>query len=54
MVLEDKHGYTRSICLLNRAMKNLGIGRRKQRKKKHIPQPYDTPKIAGERISTLG
>lgn len=50
MVLEDKHKYTRSVCSLNRAMRKLGIGRKKQQKKKHKPQPYDTPKIAGERI----
>jgi len=50
MVLETRHGYTRSICSLNRAMKALGIGRKKQRRKKHIPKPYDTPKIAGERV----
>jgi transposase InsO family protein len=31
-------------------MKRLGIGRRRQRKRCHKPQPYDTPKIAGERI----
>ena len=50
MILEDKHGYTRSLCSLNRAMKQLGIGRKKQRKKRHIPKPYDTPKTAGERV----
>lgn len=50
IVLEDKHGYARSVCSLNRAMRKLGIGRKKQRKKKHVPQPYDTPKIAGERV----
>lgn len=50
MVLETKHGYTRRICSLNRVMKALGIGRKKQRKKKHISKPYDTPKTAGERV----
>ena len=50
MVLRTKHGYTRSVCSLNRVMKVLGIGRKKQRKKRHIPQPYDTPKMAGERV----
>ena len=50
MVLEDNHGYTRSTCSLNRVMKSLGIGRRKQRKKKYVPQPYDTPTVAGERV----
>ena len=50
MVLETRHGYTRSICSLNRVMKVLGIGRRKQRKKKHTPKPYDTPKTAGEKV----
>ena len=50
MVLEIKHGYTRSLCTLNRAMKTLGIGRKKQRKKKYISKPYDTPKEAGERV----
>jgi len=50
MVLETKHGYTRSMCSLNRAMKRLGIGRKKQRKKKYIPKPYETPKVAGERV----
>lgn len=28
----------------------LGIGRKKQRKKRHVPKPYDTPKLAGERV----
>lgn len=50
MILEMRHGYTRSVCSLNRAMKVLGIGRKKQKKKEHIPKPYDTPKIAGERV----
>lgn len=50
MVLEDRHGYTRSVSSLDRAMKRLGIGRKRQRKKRHVPQPYDTPKIAGERV----
>ena len=50
MVLKTKHGYTRSLCSLNRAMKVLGIGRKKQRKKKYICRPYDTPKTAGERV----
>jgi len=50
MVLATKHGYTRSICSLNRMMKALGIGRKKQRKKKHIPKPYVTPRTAGERV----
>jgi len=50
ILLETKHEYTRSLCSLNRAMKVLGIGRKKQRKRKHIPQPYDTPKTAGERV----
>ena len=47
MVLETKHGYTRSLCSLNRAMKALGIGRRR---KKYTPKPYETPKVAGERV----
>ena len=50
MVLETKHGYTRSICSLNRVMKVLEIGRRKQRKREYVPKPYDTPKIPGERV----
>jgi transposase len=50
IVLEDRHGYTRSVSSLDRAMKKLGIGRKGQRKKRHVPQPYDTPKIAGERV----
>lgn len=50
MVLETKHGYSRSLSALNRAMKSLGIGRKKQRTKKHISKPYDTPKTPGERI----
>ena len=50
MILEDKHGYTRSLCSLNRVMKRLEIGRKKQRKKRYEPQPYDTPKTAGERV----
>ena len=50
MVLEDRHGYTRSVSSLDRVMKKLGIGRKKQRKKRHVPQPYETPKIAGVRV----
>lgn len=50
MMLEMKHGYTKSICSLNRTMKKLEIGRKKQRKRKYSPKPYDTPKIAGERV----
>ena len=50
MILEDRHGYSRSISALDRAIKKLGIGRKKQRKKRHVAQPYDTPKIAGERV----
>ena len=50
MVLEQKHGYARSVSGLYRAMKRLNLGRRKQRKRKHIPQPYETPQRAGERI----
>jgi len=50
MVLVSKHGYTRSVSALNRMMKKLGIGRKKQRKKKHVPKAYDTPKDAGERV----
>lgn len=34
------------ICLLNRTMKSLGIGRKKQRKKKIVPKPYKTLKAA--------
>ena len=49
-MIEDKHGYTRSLCSLNRVMKRLEIGRKKQRKKRYEPQPYDTPKTAGERV----
>ena len=50
IVLEDRHGYTRSVSSLDRVMKKLGIGKKRQRKKRHVPQPYDTPKIAGERV----
>lgn len=50
MVLKDKHDYTRSVCSLNRAMKKLGIGRKKQKKKRYKPKPYETPKTAGERV----
>jgi transposase InsO family protein len=50
MVLEDRFGYTRSVSALHKAMRKLKIGRRKQRKKRHVPQPYETPKTAGERI----
>ena len=39
MVLEQKHGYARSVSGLYRAMKRLNLGRRKQRKRKHIPHP---------------
>jgi transposase InsO family protein len=50
LVLEDKHGYSRSVSGLYRAMKRLGIGRKKQRKRKHKPGLYETPNTAGERI----
>jgi len=50
MILEDKHGYSRSVCSLNRIMKQLGIGRKKQRKKRYTAKPYDTPKNPGERV----
>ena len=50
LVLCDRHGYTRSVSGLYRAIKRLGIGRKRQRKKRHKAQPYDTPKVAGERI----
>jgi len=50
MLLEDRHGYTRSTCSLNRVMKRMEIGRKKQRKKQYVPQPYDTPKMPGERV----
>ena len=50
MILGDRHGYTRSVSSLDRAMKKLGIGRKKQRKKRYVPQPYETPKVAGERV----
>jgi transposase-like protein len=39
-----------SLSALDRAVKKLGIGRKKQRKRRHVPQPYETPKIAGERV----
>ncbi len=44
MVLTDRHSYSRSLCTLNRAMKSMGIGRKKQRKKTYKPKPYETPK----------
>ena len=47
MVLQDKHGYTRSAYSLNRVN---GIGRKKQKKKKYMSKHYDTPKIPGERV----
>jgi len=50
LVLTDRHGYKRSVSGLYRAAKRLGIGRKRQRKKKSKPQPYDTPKVVGERI----
>ena len=31
-------------------MKRMGIDRKKQGKKKYVPKPYETPKIAGERV----
>lgn len=50
MVLEDRFGYTRSVSSLHKNMRKLGLGRKRQRRKRHIPKPYDTPKTAGERI----
>ena len=50
MVLEQKHGYARSVSGLYRAMRRLNPGRKRQRKRKHIPQPYETPQRAGARI----
>ncbi len=44
------YGYARSVSSLNRMMRKLGIGRKKQRKKRHVPKPYETPKVAGERV----
>ena len=46
MILEDRHEYTRCVS----SLKRMGIGRKKQRKRRHVSQPYNTPKIAGERI----
>jgi transposase InsO family protein len=50
LVLADRHGYSRSVSGLYRAMKRLNLGRKRQRRRKHKAQSYDTPKIAGERI----
>ena len=50
MTLTDRHGYKRSQGSLNRTMKGMGIGRKKQRKKKYISKPYETPQKAGERV----
>ena len=50
LVLCDRHGYARSVSGLYRAIKRLGIGRKRQRKKRYKAQPYDTPKVAGERV----
>ncbi len=50
MVLQDRHGYARSERSLLRAMRKLGIGRKKQRKRRYKPKPYETPKTAGERV----
>jgi transposase len=50
MVLCEQHGYVRSVSGLYRAMKRLGLVKKKQRKKRHQAQPYETPKVAGERV----
>ena len=50
IVLEDKHGYTRSVSGLYKAMKRMDLIRKRQRKKRYQAKPYDTPKIAGERV----
>ena len=50
MVLETKHGYTRSVSTLNRSMKKMGIGRRKQRKRRYEAKAYETPTLAGARV----
>ncbi len=50
MILEDRHGYTRCVSSLHRSMRKMKIGRKKQRRRRHVSQPYDTPKTAGERI----
>jgi transposase len=50
MILQDRHGYSRSVSGLYKALKRQGLLRERQRKKRHTPKPYDTPKIAGERI----
>lgn len=50
IILVDKHKYKRNINSLYRAMKKMCIGRKKQRKRKHVSQPWDTPKVAGERV----
>ncbi len=48
--MADKHRYARSASSLNRMMRKLGIGRKKQRKKRHVPKPYETPQVTGECI----
>lgn len=50
IVLQDRHGYGRSVSGLYKALKRQGLLRERQRKKRYKPQPYDTPKIAGERV----
>lgn len=50
LVLQNRHGYTRSVSGLYQAMKRLGLLKKRQRKKRRQAKPYDTPKIAGERV----
>lgn len=50
LVLVDKHGYSRSISALYHAMKRLNLLKKRQRKKRYQAKPYETPKIAGERV----
>ncbi len=50
MVLEDRHGYKRSVSGLYKAKKRLGLQKKRQHKKRRKAQPYETPKTAGERV----
>jgi len=50
LVLEDKHGYTRSVSGLYKAMRRKGLLVKHQRKKRYETKPYETPSIPGERV----
>ena len=50
LVLEERHGYTRSVSGLYQAMKRMELLGKVQRQKRYTPKRYYTPSIPGERL----